>query len=155
MSRSSIIIDTALKAVILVDSSCKDERAKRSFLARARQEASNIAFNGFPLTLAIIASRSSASSLEQALAGTDLEEFVSRICSDADYARRHGIDSPEAKGYAVYGFTLLHILKKLNLASKESFEDFFGKEARNPIVGQTVLQASIWVKRFAEAYIHV
>lgn len=149
------LIDKALNTAVQVTQKCgRQEGVLKSYRARARQEPSNIAFFGLPFTIAVIASRSSASALEEALRGVDLEDFIERLCSDNEYAHRIGIEKDEEKGYAIYGFALLHILRVLGIVQEKDFQGFIKNEAGDPIVGQAALQASIWMKRFAEAYIH-
>lgn len=148
-------MDKALDAAVLVSRHCR-RRANvlKGYRARARQEASNIAFQGFPFTIAVIAARSSASALEDALKDTSLEVFIKRLCEDSSYARRLGVTTDEGQAYALYGFALLHILRSIGLVVQQSFQSFMKKDARNPLVGQTALHAAIWMKRFAEAYIY-
>ena len=153
--RTETLINKALDAAVLVARKCgRQGNVLKSYRARARQGASDIAFHGLPFTIAVIASRSSASSLEEALRGVGLEAFIERLCNDNDYARRLGVAKPEEKGYAIYGFTLLHILRSLGVIRQSDFQEFMKNEAGDPIVGQAALQAAVWMKRFAEAYIH-
>ena len=154
MNSKQLIVERSLDTVLYVVSHC-DDNVKRSFRARARQEPSNIAFNGFPLTIAVIAAHSSATALEEVLKGVGLEEFVLKVCStkDLDYVKKLGVEGDEDKAYAIYGFALLHILKSLGYIDQKTFADVIRSVTASSPIGSIALQIATWIKRFAEAYI--
>jgi len=153
MNRVSIA-ELALDLVLRVTSRCKARGVQKSFRTRARQEVSNIAFSGLPLTIAVIASRSSAAALEEALRDMDPGDFIGRVCSDSKYASELNLERDEDKAYAIYGFSLLYALKALGVTKERTLADFIKGGASSPLVQAMALEVATWIKRFAEAYIH-
>jgi len=153
MSRVSVAV-LALDLMLLVTSRCGTKGVQKSFRARARQEVSNIAFSGLPLTIAVIASRSSAAALEEALRDMDPGDFIGRVCSDIKYASDLNLKEDEDKAYAIYGFSLLYALKALGAIKERTLAEFIKGVASSPLVQAMALEVATWIKRFAEAYIH-
>jgi len=153
MEARSLVLERALDLVLSVVGECGGKVAEE-FKTRARQMASDVAFSGLPVALAVVAARSSAKALEQALQGAEPREFASRVCNDEIYAKKElGLEKSEEKSYALYGFALLRALKEAGLAKSGKFSEFLKAEAFDSAVQEYATQAAVWIKRFAEAYI--
>jgi len=148
----SRVVEKALDIVLTVATQC-DQRVSRGFRTRSRQEITNIAFQGLQYTLAVIAARSSAVALDEAFRDTDPKTFITRVCTDREYARKLGLKDPEDIAYALYGFSILHILRDQGFIAQRNFAEFIKAEALNPVLQMMALEAATWLKRFSEAYI--
>jgi len=142
----------ALEAVTRIVAKCNEEVVGK-FRARARNEASNIYYTGFAPSLAVIASRSNAKALELGLTSLSHESFLTMIC-ESDKPKNLGLTRDEEIAYALYGGTLLYILKKLGAIKASSFEDLILNESKaNPLIDSIANEVALWLKRFAEALI--
>lgn len=148
----SDIVDKALDMVVSVVNQCDSDTSKK-FRSRTRQEITSIAFQGLQFALAVIAARSSAKALDEALRDVDPKTFVSRVCTDKRYRGELGLENTDDVAYALYGYAILYILKSLGFIPSKSFTEFIRSEAMNPILYEFAIQSATWLKRFAEAYI--
>jgi len=146
------VVDIALDIVLEVSKNC-DTEIKKGFRARTRHEATDITFQGLRYTLAVVAARSSADALEEALKGVNPATFIRGVCKDGNYRARLGLEGPEDVAYAIYGYSILYILKSLGLVTSGSFADFMKNSSSSLFLQEFANQAATWLKRFAEAYI--
>lgn len=146
------VVDKTLEVVSTINTYCEKGIIK-SFRTRSRQEITNIAFQGLQYTLAVIAARSSAKALEEAFRGVDMKAFITRVCTDKDYAEKLGLEKQEDIAYALYGFSILYILRDLGYVTQSNFMDFIRSEALNPALQVLAVEIATWLKRFSEAYI--
>jgi len=146
------VVDIALDIVLEVLNNC-DNDIKKGFRARTRHEATDVAFQGLRYTLAVVAARSSANALEEALKGVDPATFIRGVCKDRDYRARLGLEGAEDVAYAIYGYSILYILRSLGLVTSGSFADFMRSASSSLVLQEFANQAAAWLKRFAEAYI--
>jgi len=146
------VISKALDIVTLVVDQCDSEVSGR-FRTRTRQEITNIAFQGLQFALAVIAARSSAKALEEALRDVDPNAFVRGVCKDKEYREKLGLEGAEDVAYALYGYAILHILKSLGYIPSGSFTDFIKSKSTSSVLYEFAIQSATWLKRFAEAYI--
>jgi len=150
MSRE--VVERSLDTVLAITSHC-DSRVSRSFRTRTRQEITTIAFQGLQFASALIAARSSAEALEEAFRTSDLKTFIDKICTDKDYSKKLGLEEPEKKAYAIYGYAILRILNDLGLIAQQTFADFIKSTAPKAVLQEFAVQIATWLKKFAEAYI--
>lgn len=146
------VISKALDIVTLVVNQC-DSEVSRGFRTRTRQEITSIAFQGLQFALAVIAARSSAKALEEALKNVDPNAFIRGVCTDENYRKDLGLERAEDVAYALYGYAILYILKSLGYIPSGSFTDFIKSKSASSVLYEFAIQSATWLKRFAEAYI--
>ncbi|AKG38439.1 hypothetical protein MA03_02940 [Infirmifilum uzonense] len=146
------IMELALNAVEAVTTKCSED-VKSSFRARARNMISDLFTSGASYVISVAAARSSAYALETALSVKDVGE-ITRICEDHDYSKKLGVEKSDDKGYAIYGSLLLYVLKKTGILSSNKLSEAIRELQGNTYAEKILARMAIWLKRFAEAYIH-
>lgn len=150
MSKNNIRVEEiTLEIVEKICKSTRDE-IKRRFRSRTRDLLSNIYSNGVAHTISICAARSSAEAVEIGLSSSKVDDLV-RMCKDA---HKIGIKGDEELGYALYGASILYVLKTLGIVNANNLREAIKELLGNSLADKKAFQVGIWLKRFAEAYIH-
>ena len=143
----------AMKIVELLVNSGLSEDVLRSFRARARGLASELAVNGLASTLVLLAARSSAVAIERmGLRSSGFKDAVEAVKNRAEREKLN-IEGGEAAGYALYAAALLHLLKHDGMSLPATLKDLVERALKDPILEHKALEAASWLKRAAEAYI--
>ena len=146
------LIELALDIVERICRNCDDDCKKR-FRTRARNLVADIYTSGVAYVISVVAARSSAAAVEIGLSANSVDEII-KVCSDSRYARNLGLEKAEEYSYALYGASLLYALKSTGILSANSLDEAISSLLENVIADRVALHVAMWLKRFAEAYIH-
>ena len=124
-----------------------DTGVKKSLRARARNMAADIYYQGVAYTIAVCAARSRREAVEWGLFSEGGEDIVKGVSKYIAHEDREGLS------YAIYGATILYLLKQLGFFERaQSLEEVLREALEKAhLINERAGQVALWIKRLAEA----
>jgi len=151
--RDRINIEQAtLKIIEKICSSKLNDNIKKSFRARTRDLISDLYSSGVAYVISLCAARSSADAVELGLTALNPENFIG-IFEDENMAKKYGLNEDEDYGYAIYGSSILYLLKLMGIINFRKLSDAIMGLSEDILANRMAFETGVWLKRFAEAYL--